>query len=198
VFYEEHADAGPRDVVKELRFEAERLQRDGHTEKARIALRRVRLLAGSANRPEQEAEALRGLASTYVQDGDQQQALQYLRQALDITRQHSPPPVVAYAMRVVAFAIAKTGDLDGAVAQLVEAYRFCQQHEDIERLRETACAFVDLAGKHDFIGRLPEMCMEHGLSANEVRHLVDEVQKWQDLHGYGDEPDPADEPDDES
>jgi hypothetical protein len=41
------------------------------------------------------------------------------------------------------------------------------------------------------------MCMEHGLCTDEVRQLVDQVSRWNDLHGYDNGPDAVDESDDE-
>lgn len=196
--YTERYLAGRRgDPHKDLEIEARREQKAGRPEKARAALRRMLDLAVKAKNEKREASALRGFASVFMQEDDWPQALHYLRRALEITHRLSPPPTVALAMRTVASAAAKTGDFDGAVAQLVEAYRYCQQHEDLERQRETANAFVDLAVEYDFIDRLPEMCVEHGLSADEVRQLVDEAQQWTDLYGYEGPPGPEEDEHDE-
>jgi tetratricopeptide (TPR) repeat protein len=190
---EKYVAAGRGDPVMDLQLEAERAEREGLIEEERTALHRMLNLARKMNRPKQEAGALRGLSSTYFRVGDHATSLAYLRQALDITRQHSTPAEVAFAMRVVAFAIAKTGDLDGAVGQIIEAYRLCQEHEDIERQRATASALVDLGVDYDICERLPEMCMEHGLSADEVRQLVDEAHQWIELYGYEGPPGPDDD-----
>jgi tetratricopeptide (TPR) repeat protein len=193
MFREKYRAAGRGDPVMDLQLRAERAGREGLIEQERTALQQMLLRARRQKRSSKEADALRGLASTYIRSGDHQQALQYLRQALEITRRDSPPAEVAYAMRIVAYAIARTGDLDGAVAQLVEAYRLCQAHEDIERLRETAGAFLALADRYDFVERLPEMCTEHGLSAEEYERLLAEAQQWLDLYGADNMPD-DDEP----
>jgi tetratricopeptide (TPR) repeat protein len=191
--YESRDEHAGRQPAHGFELDGDRAYEKAQMDKARIAYRRMLLVAGGAGSPAIQARALRKLALTYSALEEWPAALRYLHQSLDIERQYAPPATVATALRVIAAATAKSGDHEGAIGRYVEAYRFCQMHEDIERLRHTAAELLASADMHGLIDRLPLLCSEHGLSADELRQLVDEGQKWIDLHGGSiDDPDSDD------
>jgi tetratricopeptide (TPR) repeat protein len=168
----------------------------GQMDKARVAYRRMLLVAGGSGSPAIQARALGKIALTHVASEEWPTALKYLHQALDVECQYAPPSIVAVSMRNYASATAKSGDHEGAIGRYVEAYRYCQMHEDIERLRRTAAELIASASRYGIIDRLPLLCAEHGLSPDEFAQLLDEGQKWIDLSGGPDElPDSDDDSD---
>jgi tetratricopeptide (TPR) repeat protein len=166
--------------------DGDRAYEKGQMDQARVAYRRMLLVAGSGS-PAAQSRALRKLALTYSSLEEWPAVLKYLHQALDLERQYAPPAIVATALRVFAAATAKSGDHEGAIGRYVEAYRYCQMHEDIERLRHVAADLVASANMHGLIDRLPLLCAEHGLSADELQQLLDEGRKWVDLQGGPDD-----------
>jgi tetratricopeptide (TPR) repeat protein len=181
---EEHAGRQP---ALGFELDGDRACLEGQTDKARVAYRRMLLVAGGAGSPLIQARALGKIALTYVPSEEWPTVLKYLHQALDIERQYAPPAIVAVSMRNFASVTAKSGDHEGAIGRYVEAYRFCQMHEDIERLRRIAAEMVGSANMHGLIDRLPLLCAEHGLSTDEFTQLVDEGQKWMELSSGPDE-----------